>query len=42
MDLFVIKKLLGHRFLSTTLVYVQTSMRHEKKQYRKTDPFHGK
>jgi integrase/recombinase XerD len=38
MDLAVLKKLLGHRFLATTLIYVQTSMRHAQKQYRKTDP----
>ena len=42
MDLFVIKRLLGHRFLSTTLIYVRTSMRHERKQYLKTDPLRGR
>lgn len=38
MDLAVLMKLLGHCFLSTTLVYVETSMRHARRVYRKTDP----
>jgi len=38
MDLYVLMKLLGHRNLETTLIYVETSMRHARKQYRKTDP----
>lgn len=42
MDLDTLRKLLGHQFLSTTMIYVETSMRHAQKQYRKTDPLHGK
>ena len=42
MDLVALKRLLGHQFLSTTLIYVETSMRHLRKQYRKTDPLQKK
>jgi integrase/recombinase XerD len=38
MDLAVLQKLLGHRFLATTLIYVHTGIHQEQKQYRKTDP----
>lgn len=37
MDLGTIQKLLGHRFLTTTMIYVQTSMRHLRKEYDRTD-----
>lgn len=40
MDLAIIQKLLGHRFLATTLIYVETSMRLARKAYHKTDPLH--
>lgn len=42
MDLAVLKKLLGHEFVSTTLIYVETSMRQAQKEYRKTDPLRGR
>lgn len=42
MDLFTLQKLLGHRYLTTTLIYVQTSMHHIAAQYRKTDPLREK
>lgn len=38
MDLATIQKLLGHHFLTTTMIYVQMSMRHLRKEYHKTDP----
>jgi integrase/recombinase XerD len=41
MDLAVLQKLLGHRYLTTTMIYVQTSMRDASKQYRKSDPLRG-
>lgn len=42
MDLYVLMKLLGHQYVSTTLIYVQASMRHIRKAYRKTDPLKGR
>jgi integrase/recombinase XerD len=38
MDLAVLQKLLGHRYIGTTLIYVETSMRQVRKQYRQTNP----
>ncbi len=38
MDLAILQKLLGHRYLTTTMIYVETSMRHAAKSYRKSDP----
>ena len=37
MDLYVLKKLMGHEFLTTTEIYVATSMRYARKVYRKTN-----
>ena len=42
MDLFALQRLLGHQFLSTTLIYVETSMKQLIRQYRKADPLREK
>jgi integrase/recombinase XerC len=42
MDLAALQQLLGHRYLSTTLIYIHTSLRHLQKQYRKTDPLRSR
>jgi integrase len=41
MDLFVLKKLMGHEYLGTTLVYVETAMEREREEYVKMGPFVG-
>jgi len=38
MDLLALKKLMGHQFLTTTEIYVQTSMRRTMEEYRKAHP----
>lgn len=39
MDLYALKKLLGHQFLETTEIYVQVAMAHTRHVYLKTGPF---
>jgi integrase/recombinase XerD len=41
MDLFVLKKLMGHEYLGTTLIYVETAMAREREEYVKTGPLGG-
>jgi site-specific recombinase XerD len=38
MDLFTLKKLMGHQYLDTTEIYVQTSMRKTTEEYKRTHP----
>ena len=40
-SLFVIKKLLGHEYLTTTEIYVTCSMETMRKEYNKFNPFKG-
>jgi integrase/recombinase XerC/integrase/recombinase XerD len=39
MDIFTLRKLLGHEYLETTQIYVHTSIKFEKSRYDKTNPF---
>lgn len=39
MDLFILKKLLGHEYFETTEIYVNTSMKFDKEKYDLTNPF---
>lgn len=39
MDLYTLKKLLGHQFLETTEIYVQVAMAHALATYLKSGPF---
>jgi site-specific recombinase XerD len=39
MDLFTLRKLLGHEYLETTQIYVNTSIEFEKSKYDQTNPF---
>lgn len=41
MKLFILKKLLGHEYLGTTLQYVDTAMALEREEYKKTGPLAG-
>jgi len=41
MSLLTLKKLLGHRFIATTLTYVYTSMHACAVEYARTNPFTG-
>lgn len=36
MDLFTLRKLLGHEFLSTTEMYIETAMKRRRRVYRRT------
>ena len=39
MRLFTLKKLLGHEFLGTTEIYINTAVRFDVLEYEKTNPF---
>lgn len=39
MRLFSLRKLLGHEYLGTTLIYVDTAVRYDYDEYVKTHPF---
>jgi integrase len=39
--MFVLKKLMGHEYLGTTLIYVETAMAREREEYVKMGPFGG-
>lgn len=41
MKMFVLKKLMGHEYLGTTLMYVETAMALEREDYMKTGPLSG-
>jgi integrase len=41
MKLFVLKKLMGHEYLGTTLIYVDTAMAFDREEYKKTGPMGG-
>ena len=41
MKLFVLKKFMGHEYLGTTQLYVETAMAFEREEYKKTGPLTG-